>query len=309
MRKLTLIAYFLVVASSLFAQNFDLINNKELPELNKLNPAFTGVLNRLRFMYNQSATTDLGFETRLFKSSNHFGVYATFDGIDHIQRKSFNAQYARNIELKNNLNLKLAANVNYQIRLFHRGNEVNFSFKDFNGFEYHVDSLNIKDFSTQQEVFDLGIGTALLWKNLVLGFNVNHLNQPDINLQNSQSLKSKIEMNAQLMGFFKLGKLMAAPTAIYAQQGSDVFSSLGLNLTYKNLGITGQYEDLNSQTGYDFGLTYRYKKRHLLNISYRSNLTTTSNTKDGILTATVNSTLFKPKKELDGVLDKIKLVY
>ncbi len=31
------------------AQNVDLVNDKEVQELNKLNPALTGVLNRLRF--------------------------------------------------------------------------------------------------------------------------------------------------------------------------------------------------------------------------------------------------------------------
>lgn len=298
--------------AGLKAQNLDLLNNKELQELNKLNPSLTGVLNRLRFLGNQSTNTDLGLETRLFKSASHIGFTASFDNLDHIDRKSFNFAYARDFDLSEKLQLKLGGNVDYQIKVFHGGNRLfeGYSFKDFNGFEYKVDSLNINDFDIDAKFFDVGFGGSLLFKNLVMGVNINHINTPDISVQEGIKQLADFELNAQLMGFVKLGQFgMLIPSAIYAKQKDDAFLSGGVSLSYKTFTLNGQYEDLNGQTGYDVGMSLLLRKRHLVNVSYRSNLATTASTKDGIFSATLNTALFKPKKELEGVLDRIKLVY
>ena len=83
-----------------------------------------------------------------------------------------------------------------------------------------------------------------------------------------------------------------------------------MSVNYKSVTFNGQYEDLNGYTGYDFGLTVRLIKRHLLNLSYRTDLVSVSQGQSSaIISATINSTLFKPKKELEGILDRIKLVY
>lgn len=309
-RILVVIFFSLVCLPGLNAQNLDIINDKEFQELNKLNPSFTGVLNRFRIMANTAQNTDIGFETRVFKSASHLGFTATFDDIDNLGRKSFNAAYARDFNFGNNKLFKLGANCDYQVKLFHQGNQVNFNFKDFNGFEYHVDSLNVNDFKVESKFFDVGVGASLLLNNIVLGVNINHVNRPDVSVQNGVEQLAKMEVNAQLLGFFKIGDLITViPSAIYAQQESDAFSSFGLSLNRKSFTVNAQYEDLNGQIGYDFGITTRIKKRHLVNISYRSDLSTVNNEKDGIFSATINSTIFKPKKELEGILDKIKVLY
>ena len=305
---------FLFVLSSVvtsFGQNLDLINDKEFPELNKLNPSLTGVLNQFRGLANAASNTDLGLETRLFKSVNYLGFTATFDETDHLNRQVYTLGYARDITKNDHLKIKLGLNADYHIKVFHNDNQLNtdFTFADFNGFRYDVDSLNINDFSVESQVFDLDIGASVLFKNLLLGITVNHINRPDISVQKGVEQLMDLSYNAQLMGFVKLGELLTIiPTGVYARQQDDVFSSYGVSLNRNTWTFTGQYEALNDQIGYDFGLTKRFKKRYLLNISYRSNLAT-ENTKDGYLSATVNATLFKPKKELEGILDKLKAVY
>ncbi len=311
-RTLILISLLGLLFQGTQAQNVDLLNDKEFQELNKLNPSLTGVLNRFRFMANQSSNTDIGFETRVFKSLSHIGFTATFDNIDNLDRKSFNFAYARDVDINDKIQLKLGGNVDYQIKVFHHNNQIlnDFSFTDFNGFEYKVDSLNINDFRVDSKFFDVGIGGSLLFKNLVLGFNLNHINTPNISVQDGLKQLAGVEINAQLLGFIKLGQDgMLIPSVIYAQQRDDAFTSAGLSLNFKTVTLNGQYEDLNGQSGYDFGISARVKKRYLVNISYRSNLATTGNQKDGILSATINGSIFKPKKELEGVLDRIKVLY
>jgi|GEM_PF-1394029 len=312
----TTIALICVLSLSncyVFAQNSDLVNNKEIQELNKLNPALTGVLNRLRVLGNASQNVDLGIETRLFKSANHLGFYAKFDNLDNLDRQSFNFSYARDVFVKAGLKVKLGGNIDYQIKVYHNDQQIlkDFSFKDFNGFEYRIDSANAKDFNIDSKVFDLSVGSSLLYKNIVLGVTLNHLNTPDVSIQKGIEQFSDLSISAQLLGFFKLGKqITVIPTAIYANQKEDDFTSLGMSVNYKSVTFNGQYEDLNGYTGYDFGLTVRLIKRHLLNLSYRTDLVSVSQGQSSaIISATINSTLFKPKKELEGILDRIKLVY
>ena len=294
------------------AQNLDLLNDKEFQELNKLNPSFTGILNRFRFLANQSNGTDLGLESRVFKSASHIGFTATFDNIAHLDRKSFNFAYARDFDVSEKIQLKLGGNVDYQIKVFHNGNQLfqDFSFTDFNGFEYKVDSLNSKDFDVDAKFFDVGLGGSILLKNTIIGFNLNHINTPDISIQEGLKQVADIEINAQFVGFYKIGEaLTLIPSALFSKQKDDQFSSAGLSLNFKTVTFNGQYEQLNDQTGYDLGLSVRFRKRHLINVSYRTNLATTANQKDGIFSATLNSTIFKPKKDLEGILDRVKVLY
>lgn len=313
MARFKLVLGFLLLSiTTVMGQNRDLMGDKEFQELNKLNPAFTGVLNKLRILGNASENYDIGLETRLFKSANHLGFYMTYDDIENLDRKSFNLTYARDFDVKEKLQFKLGANLDYQVKIFHNDSQLfkNFTFKDFNGFEYEVDSLNAGDFKAESKLFDLHVGGSMLYRNLVLGIALNHVNRPDFSVQEGVKEKANIAMNAHLMGFFSLGKTITViPTGIYAMQKDDVFSSYGVSLNRKNVTLSGQYETLNDQTGYDFGITYRFKKRHLLNVSYRNNLATTNNQKDGTFSATINSNIFKPKQELEGVLDKIKALY
>ncbi len=310
-RILVIFSVIAMGASDLFAQNLDLLNNKDFQEMNKLNPSLTGVLNRFRFLGNQSTSTDLGFETRWFKSASHLGFNINLNSIDNLSRRSFNASYARDFNLSEHATFKLGANVDYQIKVFHQGDQIlnNISFKDFNGFEYHVDSLNIKDFSVDSKFWDVDLGASLLFKNILVGVNVNHINRPDISIQRGVEQLADLELNAQLVGFFNLGLITVMPTGVYAVQQDDVFSSYGLSLNRKQLTLNAQYESYNDDYGYDFGVSYRYKKRHFINLSYRSNLATPLNQKDGIFSLTLNSTIFNPKKDLEGILDKIKNIY
>jgi hypothetical protein len=295
------------------AQNVDLVSDKEFQELNKLNPALTGVLNRLRVLGNVSQNLDIGVETRVFKSPNHLGFYATFDDIDNLDRKSFNFSYARDLDISENMQLKLGGNMDYQIKVFHNEKQIltDLNFSDFNGFEYKIDSADINNFSIESKVFDLSLGGSLLYKNLLLGVTLNHFNNPNISIQKNNVQKVNMAVNAQLLGFFNLGQNMVIiPSAIYANQADDAFTSLGLSINYKTVTFNGQYEDLNGYTGYDFGVSASFKKRHLINVSYKTDLISASNGQNSaILSATINSTIFKPKKDLEGILDKLKLLY
>lgn len=312
-RLTSILLLFVAVIHSSLAQNVDLVNDKEVQELNKLNPALTGVLNRLRVLGNASQNVDLGLETRVFKSPNHLGFYAKFDNLENLERQSFNFSYSRDVVSKDALQLKLGGNIDYQVKVFHNDKQIlkDFSFKDFNGFEYKIDSANAKDFNVESKIFDLSIGSSVLYKNLILGVTLNHLNAPDVSVQKGVEQFTNLSISAQLLGFFKLGEnITVIPTAIYANQKTDDFTSLGMSVNYKTITLNGQYEDLNGYTGYDFGISARLMKRHLLNVSYRTDLASASiGQSAAIISATINSTLFKPKKELEGILDKIKLVY
>jgi hypothetical protein len=153
------------------------------------------------------------------------------------------------------------------------------------------------------------LGASLLIKNILIGVNVNHINTPDISIQKGVEQLADLELNAQLVGFFNLGLITVMPTGVYAVQKDDVFGSYGLSINRKKLTLNAQYETYNGDYGYDFGVSYRYRKRHFINLSYRSNLATPLNQKDGIFSLTLNSTIFKPKKDLEGILDKIKNIY
>jgi hypothetical protein len=299
--------------SDIVAQNVDLVNDKEVQELNKLNPSLTGVLNRLRFLGNASQNIDLGLETRVFKSANHLGFYAKFDNLEDLERQSFNFSYARDLVDKAGLQVKLGGNLDYQVKVFHNDKQLftDFSFKDFNGFEYRIDSASAKDFNIESKVFDLSLGGSVLYKNLVLGVTLNHLNTPDVSVQKGIEQFTNMSVSAQLLGFFKVGQnVTVIPTAIYANQKDDAFTSLGVSINYKSVTLSGQFEDFNGYTGYDFGVYVRLMKRHLLNVSYRTDLLSASvGQSAALISATINSTLFKPKKDLEGILDKIKLVY
>lgn len=317
MRKLTHLSLCLLCTSVLSfsaqAQNVDLVSDKEVQEMNKLNPALTGVLNRLRFLGNASENIDLGLETRVFKSANHLGFYAKFDNLEDLERQSFNFSYARDVVEKAGLQVKVGGNIDYQIKVYHNDEQVfkDFSFKDFNGFEYRIDSADAKDFNVESKVFDLSLGGSVLYKNLVLGLTLNHLNTPDVSVQKGVEQFTDLSVSAQLLGFFKLGQqITVIPTVIYANQKDDAFTSLGMSVNYKSVTLNGQYEDLNGYTGYDFGVSVRLMKRHLLNVSYRTDLLSASvGQSSSLISATINSTLFKPKKELEGILDRLKLIY
>jgi len=306
-----LILALLMIPSVVKAQNYDLVDDKEFQELNKLNPSLTGVLQRFRVLANQATSTDLGIETRLFKSVNYLGFNVRLDNQNNIDRQSYNVSYARDFKLAKVIDWKLGANMNYEVKIFNQGKQVNsnFNLTDFNGFEYRFDSINPQDYSIESKVFDLSLGTSFLFKNLVLGVTANHINTPDVSLQNGVEQLKDFAINAQLIGFFNIGKsLMIMPTGIYAQQGDDVFSSYGASINIKNITFNGQYEMLGDVSGIDVGVSYRFKKRHLFNLSYRNDLTS-GNSKSSIISGTINSSIFKPKKDLEGVLDKIKALY
>ncbi|MFT7592609.1 MAG: hypothetical protein ACI9UJ_002548, partial [bacterium] len=232
---------------SVSAQNADLVADKEVQELIKLNPALTGVLNRLRFLGNASQNVDMGLETRFFKSANHLGFYAKFDNLNDLERKSFNFSYARDVVDKAGMQLKIGGNIDYQVKVYHNDKQIltDFSFKDFNGFEYKIDSASAKGFHIDSKVFDFSLGSSLLYKNLVLGVTLNHLNTPDVSIQKGVEQFTNLSLSAQLLGFFKVGQeLTFIPTVIYANQKKDDFTSLGMSVNYKSVTLNGQYEDL-----------------------------------------------------------------
>jgi hypothetical protein len=291
------------------AQNIDLTEGKEFSELAQTNPAFAGVLEQFRFLFTQSNELKAGLESKLLKN-NYLSFHFNQDELDHLRRQNFTLSYAREKKFENGIRFKYAGNATYNNKTFFReqGQNGPFSFTDFNGFTYDFTESRADSFNSIEQV-DVGLGFGLLYKNLIAGLNINHLNAPDVSVLKGVENRLPLEVNAQLGGFINLNTDFSLfPNALFSLQGNEYWLSGGLGLNYKTVILNGQYELYNDFQRLDIGLTARID-RFLVGIGYTNYIASSSNQDNSAVRLTLNGSIFKPKKSLEGVLSKLTSLY
>jgi hypothetical protein len=293
--------FFLSLLST--AQNFDLINGKEFDEIAKLNPAFTGILEEFRLLSGRSGQLRIGLETKVLKTPNFIGFNFQKDNLENLKRQSLQFNYAGEKELNPNVILKFGANVDFETRTFVRDEDDSaFQFSDFNGnkWDFNFNANNIKP---EIEFFDFNVAGGIVFKNLLMGLNVNHISRPDITFQENGSKEQlPFELSLQAAGFLNLSPtLRLFPNLIYSIQGDQNYFAAGLGITQNNFSLNGQYENWGDADRLDIGLLVRYE-RFLIGISYiteyETGLTQSELTLDDFR-LTLNTSLRKRVKKLD----------
>jgi len=290
--------------------NLDLISGKEYAEMSRLNPAFTSVLNELRLLTAKSGELNLGLEGKLFKTPNHFGFYFQQNDIDHLRRQKIDLQIARDKQFEKGLQLKYAVQLQYANKKFNRSaNEIfPISFNDYHGQSYLVDSSNLSSVILDKEILDIGLGFGGTYKNLVFGANVRHLNRPNVALFEGQTDQLPMELSAQVGGFLTLGTTQLFPHLIYAQQDDDMFLSGGLGITRNNITFMGEYEQIQDQVQFDFGLNFRYD-RFMFAVNYVYPQIDNYEFSLSDVRFTLNANIRKPKIADDSILKKLRSLY
>ncbi len=306
------------------AQNLDFLNNKELSKLYQLNPTYTGVLNQFRVLSSKGEDFELGFESRIAGGKNFIGVnydeQTTKDerfggGGDFLRmkRNGIRLSYARDAATIGNLQIKLGADLNIQ-KSMTLSNPITDQFvvQNFNGNYFVFDSSNVSNFTNQFRSTDLGIGASIFYKNLIFGLSGKHLNLPDVSFNAGEEHKVGIEGTAELIGFLKITpSFTLMPNLMASFQDDRKFYNLGLGFLVKGVMLNTQYESFNSLDQIDISLSGRYK-RYFVNISYLTILGSVqkpnSDPLDG-LRVTLNTTLFKLKKDDGSIRDYLKRIY
>ncbi len=313
-KSLKFLMFVLVLSLSFFkakAQNYDLSQFKDFEQLAKVNPAFTGVLQKLRLLAaNRGSDLNIAFESKLLKTDNYLGGGFNQISQNNVRRQTFYASYNRDKKLKNEAILKIAIQGDYIQKSFFKAADATlpFSFSDFDGSSFSYDSASASNFSTQRNYADLGLGIAYQGKRIIFGANARHLNQPKFSINNTVNDKMPIEANAQLSSYFSVGKLSIIPTGMISVQGTDKYMQLGTGVNYLDYTFIGQYELLNDKPLVDIGVTYR-KGRVFAAASYVADLKQDDGIDLSKLKITLNLNLRKLKLEDKGMLKYLSYLY
>lgn len=300
------------------SQNYDLINGKEFDDMAQLNPAFTGFLNEFRLLTGASEELRAGLETKLFKTPNYLGFNYKLDEIDHLKRQSFQFNYARDKVVNESFTIKYAANLDYQVRTFVRSeSDTAFTFSDFNGNEWGYD-VNGPAFKQSTEAFDIGLGVAAVYNQLVFGLNIRHLGGVNVNLvEDGESSTVPVEVNAQIAGFFDIfGTVKLFPNAIYSAAGEESSFTLGLGVNKGDWSFNGQYEQFDHAGDMvqriDIGVFGRLN-RFLVGLSYEHPFDPDLKSEELFMDRvrlTLNTTIFQKKeKKLSDLQKNIRKFY
>jgi hypothetical protein len=291
-------------------ENVDLLGGKELAEMSRLNPAFTAIINELRLNTTKGNDFNVGFEGKWFKSPTHFGLYFQKNGIDHLDRQKLNFQLSRDRNIGKSFQFKYGFQLEYaKKKFFNSGsNPVEFNFNDFNGLEYVIDSSNVGQLLSESKSIDIGLGVGGVFKNLIFGANLRHLNKPQTSIIDGTSNKLEMTIEGQVGGFFELAGITFFPHALYASQGSDVFLSGGLGITQKNVTFIGQYEQIGEQTQYDLGLSFRYE-RFMFAVNYVYPQVDNYSFALSDIRFTLNTSLRKLRVKDNELLNKLQMFY
>jgi Type IX secretion system membrane protein PorP/SprF len=329
--KLFRFLFFLALAtftSVCVGQNLDFLNNKELSKLNKLNPAFTGILNQFRILSNKGEDFTLGFESRIAGGKNFIGasynqqIAKSINSIKTspilgLKRNGLRISFARDILQSDKLQLKVGGDLNTQkTSTTEAATTDRFGIVDFSGNRYNFDTSNITDIKYHLRTIDVSLGASLLYRNLVLGLSARHLTTPNISMNSASKTKLPVEVTAELIGFVNLSQsftLMPNLIASLKKRNDYVgrtYASLGIGILYKNVVFNGRLIAYGATNALDLGISCRYK-RYYINLSYLSNLSKLYNSFGSLegLRITVNTSLFKIKKDDDSIRDYLKRIY
>ena len=308
-----LVLFFLLglVVFPINAQNYDLSQFKDFEQLAKVNPAFTGVLQKLRLLAaNKGSDLNIAFESKLFKSDNYLGVGFNQLSQSNVRRQTFYAAYNRDKTFKNGAVFKVGIQGDYIQKNFYREADVQFpfTFKDFDGRSFRFDSSTMNNFSAQRNYADVGLGLAYQGKRIIAGVNARHLNQPKYSVDNTKDDRMPIEANAQLSSYFTMGKIAIIPTGMLSVQGSDKYVQIGTGVNYLEYTFIGQYERLNDRPLIDVGVTFR-QGRIFAAASYVADLKQDDGIDLSKLKITLNLNLRKLKLEDKGMLKYLSFLY
>lgn len=289
--------------------NLDLLSGKELAEMSRLNPAFTAVMNELRLNTSRGGDVSIGLEGKWFRSPTHFGLYFQQNSIDNLDRNTLNFQLSRDRDFKGGFQFKYALQLQYDNKKF-TGNNSSFplNFNDFNGLQYSIDSSNFGTVLSERKTLDVGIGVGGLYKTLIFGANLRHLNAPKASIIDGSAEKLPIGLDAQLGGFLSIFGTDVFPHVLLSAQGDDLFLSGGVGITKKNVTFMGQFEQINDQTQLDLGLNFRYE-RFMFAVNYVYPQVSNYEFAFSDIRFTLNTTLRKPRIKDQDFLNKLRKFY
>jgi hypothetical protein len=304
--------YLILLTSALHvnAQNYDLAAFKDFDQLSKVNPAFTGALQKLRLLANnRGADLNIGLETRIFKSDHYLGVGFNQVSIESVRRQTLYASYNKDFTLKNKALFKVAIQGDYhQKNIFTREGDTMVDFVDFDGkaFRYIPRSMAPPTFG--RNYFDLGIGFGYMGKRLVIGGNVKHVNRAQSSISKKDDSRLPLEANAQICGFFNLGKWMLIPTGVLSVQGDQMYYNVGGGINYLEYTLTGKLENANERDWLDIGLNYR-KGRIFASVGYAFDLAQSDGIDFSQINISLNTSLRKIKNPESEVIRHLSNLY
>lgn len=316
MKKPIFIFSLLLFSFSAYTQNYDLTQFKDFEQLAKSNPAFTGVLQKLRLLAaNQGADLNISFETRVFKTDNYLGGGINQVSLDNVRRQSFYAAYNRDKKLKNNALLKIAVQADYVNKTFFKTNDApaTFAFTDFSGASLIYDSSTAANYSKSRSYVDIGFGLGYQGKRFLFGANARHLNSPKTSVNSNSDEHLPVEANAQFASYISIGKLNIMPTALFAMQDNHSFLQAGAGINYQDYTLLARYEIRNTTNApstslINTGLTYR-KGKIFAAATYQIDLNAKSGIDFSNIKLTLNASLRKPKADDETLLKYLSYLY
>ncbi len=307
MNKIIVLSIAILGAMSSYGQGYDFFSQREFDQLARINPAYTGILERLRLLAsNRGADLNIGLESKVFKSKHYIGGGFQQVSLSHIRRQKVYGTYSRDIKFKNESVMKIAIQGEYvQKSFFRSADDVQFNFSDFDGREYRYDSLSSAFYSDPKVYGDIGFGFAYLGKRVLLGANGRNLLMPAQSISSEVKQRLPIQLDAQGCATLKRHKLVVIPSGIFRLYDGNMLLQAGLGLNFKEYTLVGNFASVENQKLVSAALNYR-KGRIFASAGYQFE---PGLDEEGLFKLTVNASLRKPREQALEILERLGNVY
>ena len=299
MRKFGL-AILLCVVGSVFGQNLELTNGKDIKQPGKVNPALVGVQEDLiRVLTDAEIGESFQFmlEGRMPLNLGNYmvGVERTFT--DDVANNMFNITYGRTVKSDKKLQLRYGGSLQFnQKSILNKGfdSTSGYTFTDLNGDTQSV--KNLTDIRNEIGYMDAEFGVTANYKNLVLGASVENLLGQNVSLSNLESRQIPFTTNLMLGGFLNIGKNFTIfPSAIMVLNEDDMYGKANFNISAKRVNLDLAYIQENDYQDFSAALAFRVKKV-FAGVKYTHPITSASTNTVPSYNLFFNSTVFKSRK-------------
>lgn len=307
MNRIIITLFSLLISLGARSQGYDFFSQREFDQLARINPAYTGILERLRLLAsNRGADLNIGMESKVFKSKHYVGGGFQQVSLSHVRRQTLYGTYGRDIKLKNEAVMKIAIQGEYvQKSFFRSADELAFDFSDFDGREYRYDSLSASNYSDPRSYGDLGFGFAYMGKRLLLGANGRNLLMPAQSMNAKDKTKLPLQLNAQGCATLEMKQLIVIPSALFRLYDGNMLLQAGLGMNYKEYTLVGNYARVDQENFASAALNYR-KGRIFASVGYQFK---PGVEEEGLFKLTVNASLRKPREQVSDILRRLGNMY
>ncbi|MFT4827105.1 MAG: hypothetical protein ACI96L_000389 [Paracoccaceae bacterium] len=299
MRKALFWIFWSVVISG-SAQNLEFLNDKDVRQPGKINPAFAGIqedLIRIITDAKVGESYELMLEGKLplRLGSYMVGVERLYN--EDVLNNMFNVTYNRQRKSNKIFNWRYGGSLQFNQRSLTIPDfdsvSANYQFTDING---QINTVkNREDLLGAIESFDVEIGLSGNYKNLLFGISAKNIIGQNISFVNGEERRVPLTTNMIVGGFVNLGdKITFFPSALFSATQDDIYAKGSLDITTKRFNISSAYirtdfiEQLNGTIGIKF-------KKTLVGLKYTHQITSAVTNEQPGFNLFLNTTMFKSR--------------